>query len=79
MSVQIRATDNVGVSRVELVVDTQLIGVCSATTLPNYTCKWDTRKWGNGGWTLYARAWDQAGNLGIGAITVFVKNAKKGR
>lgn len=78
ISVKISATDNVAVTRVELVVDTQLVGVCTLGTPPVYTCKWDTRKWSNGGWTLYARAWDTAGNLGIDAITVFVSN-KKGR
>lgn len=77
ISVKIDASDNVAVTRVELVVDTQLVGVCTAGTPPVYTCKWDTRKWSSGGWTLYARAWDQAGNLGVDAITVFVSN--KGR
>ena len=78
ISVKISATDNVAVTRVELVADTQLVGICTLGTPPVYTCKWDTRKWSNGGWTLYARAWDKAGNLGVDAITVFVSN-KKGR
>jgi titin len=76
VSVTISASDNVAVSRVELVVDTQLVGVCSGKA-DVYTCKWDTRKWSNTGWTLYARVWDQAGNLGIDAITVFVSNPRK--
>jgi hypothetical protein len=74
VTVKISATDNVAVTRVELVADTQLIGACTLATPPIYTCKWDTRKFSNGGWTLYARAWDKAGNLGVNAITVFVKN-----
>jgi hypothetical protein len=76
IAVKINATDNVGVVRVELLVDTNLVGTCSVGTTFSYTCKWDTRKWSNGGWTLYARAWDSAGNLGIHAVTVFVSNGK---
>lgn len=76
ISVKISATDNVGVVRVELVVDTQLVGSCIKVTSSTYSCKWDTRKWSNGGWTLYARAWDSVGNLGTDAITVFVSNGK---
>jgi probable HAF family extracellular repeat protein len=77
VTVKISATDNVAIIRVELLVDTNLIGTCTLATPPTYTCRWDTRKWSNGGWTLYARAWDKAGNLGIDAITVFVKNGRQ--
>ena len=76
VSVQVRATDNVGIARVELLVDTRLAGACTPVTATTYSCRWDTRKWSNGGWTLYARAWDAAGNLGQASITVFVKNRK---
>lgn len=74
VSVRISATDNVAVTQVELIVDTELGGPCTLGTPPVYACRWDTRNWSNGGWTLYARAWDQAGNLGVHAITVFVQN-----
>jgi probable HAF family extracellular repeat protein len=74
VSVRISATDNLAVTQVELVVDTELGGRCTLGTAPVYTCQWDTRNWSDGGWTLYARAWDQAGNLGMHAITVFVQN-----
>lgn len=79
VSVKIRASDNLAVTTVELVVDTEFVGTCTLGTPPVYTCKWDTRKWSNGGWTLYARAWDKAGNLGVDAITVFVSNKGKNR
>jgi uncharacterized membrane protein len=77
VSVKIRASDNVGVVRVELLVDTELVGTCNLGTAQTYTCTWATRQWSNGGWTLYARAWDKAGNLGVHAITVVVKNSRK--
>jgi hypothetical protein len=77
VSVQVRATDNIAVVRVELVVDTQLAGTCTVGAAQTYACKWDTRKWSDGGWTLYARAWDKAGNLGVHAITVFVRNSRR--
>lgn len=77
VAVKIKASDNVGVVRVELVVDTELVGTCTLGTAQTYTCTWATRQWSNGGWTLYARAWDKAGNLGVHAITVVVKNSRK--
>ena len=75
--VKVDASDNVGVVRVELVVDTTLLGSCTLSTGQTYVCKWDTRRWSDGGWTLYARAWDKAGNLGIDAVSVFVRNGRR--
>jgi probable HAF family extracellular repeat protein len=76
INVTFRATDNVAVTRVELIVDNVLVG-CVAATPPTFTCRWDTRQFSNGGWTLYARAWDRAGNLGVDAITVTGNNKRK--
>jgi len=76
VNVTIRATDNLGVARVELVVGTKLAGPCTLTTSPTYSCLWDTRNWKNGSRILHARAWDAAGNLGTSNVTVTVKNRR---
>jgi chitinase len=66
------ASDNVGVSRVEFYVNGALQG--SDTSTP-YTCSWNTASLAAGSYTLTARAYDAAGNVGqSGAVTVTVVN-----
>jgi subtilisin family serine protease len=66
------ASDNVGVARVDFLVDGQLIG--SDTTAP-YSLAWDTTTAVSGSHSVVARAVDTAGNLGTsGAVGVTVSN-----
>jgi thermitase len=72
-SVSIQASDNVGVTRVELFVD----GALTATlTSAPYTYNWNTMSVPNGARTLTAKAYDQAGNVGNASpVSVTVSNA----
>ena len=66
------ATDNVGVTRVELWVDGALRG--TDTTSP-YSFAWDTTAVANGSHTLQSRAYDAANNTGSSStVTVTVNN-----
>jgi hypothetical protein len=69
VSVTVNASDNVGVTRVELYVD----GVIKSTsTSAPFTTKWNSRKASNGAHTLQCRAYDAAGNAGVSpSITVY--------
>jgi hypothetical protein len=70
------ASDDVGVSRVELYVDGVLTG--SDTTSP-YQIDWNTTTVTNGGHGLQTRAVDGAGNVGSSAVVnVTVSNATGG-
>ena len=72
ISVVTSATDNVGVTKVELYVDGVL--KTSTTTAP-YTFSWDTTTVTDGSHTLTAKAYDAAGNVGTSAgVTVTVQN-----
>jgi len=66
------ASDNVGVSSVGFYVN----GVLQRTdTTTPYTCSWNTSSLAAGSYTLTARAYDAAGNVGeSGAVTVTVVN-----
>lgn len=71
-TVQVNASDNVGVTRVELYVDTVLRG--TDTTAP-YTWSWDSTTVANGNHTILAKAYDAAGNVGASPlVTVTVNN-----
>jgi len=59
LAVNVNATDNVGVTRVDLKVNGNVIA--SDTTAP-YGFSVDTTQWANGGATLVASAYDAAGN-----------------
>jgi len=61
------ASDNVGVTRVEFLVNGAL--QCTDTTAP-YSCTWRTPAAPNKTFTLQARAFDQAGNSASAAVTV---------
>lgn len=59
------ADDNVGVDRVEFYVDGNMVG--NDTTSP-YSINWDTTSVNNGAYTLQAKAFDAAGNVGNSEI-----------
>ena len=72
VSVAATATDNVGVSRVELLVDGAQIA--SDSSAP-YQFSWNTAALSNGTHTLQARAVDAASNAGLSStLTVTVNN-----
>ena len=62
VSVKVNASDNVSVTRVELYVDGMLQGV--STSAP-FTTKWNTAKAAKGPHTLFCKAYDSAGNVGL--------------
>ncbi|MHA7630223.1 Ig-like domain-containing protein [Corallococcus sp. M7] len=66
------ASDNRAVTRVEFHDGSVLIG--TATTAP-YSENWDTVGLANGSHTLYARAYDAAGNVKVDSRNVTVDNA----
>jgi thermitase len=72
-TVTVSATDNVGVSKIELYID----GVLTATsTTGSAAFSWDTTGSANGTHTLSAKAYDAAGNIGVAAnVVVTVLNA----
>jgi glucose/arabinose dehydrogenase/regulation of enolase protein 1 (concanavalin A-like superfamily) len=55
------ASDNVGVTKVELVIDGTVKGTITSSP---YTYSWDTQGVSNGSHTILARAYDAAGNVG---------------
>jgi hypothetical protein len=59
IAVDVAATDNVGVTRVELLADNGMIASDSA---PPFSFVWDTTSVVPGKHTLRARAYDAAGN-----------------
>lgn len=68
-SVQVNASDNVGVVKNELYVDGVLTGTSS--TAP-FTIKWTTRKAAAGAHELHCKAYDAAGNATVSTpVTVF--------
>ena len=69
--VSVSATDNVGVAKVNLLVNGTL--VASTTTTP-YSFNWDSTKTPNGSVTLAAAAYDTAGNSASASETVTVSN-----
>nr|WP_250546408.1 Ig-like domain-containing protein [Geobacter sulfurreducens] len=72
VAVNATATDSVGVSKVEFYVN----GVLKATDTTNaYSYSWDTKTVANGSYTLTAKAYDTAGNVGQSStVTVAVNN-----
>jgi thermitase len=65
------ATDNVGVSRLELRIDGSLVASVNASTTSH---AWDTRLVGDGPRVLELRAFDAAGNVGTTTRSVTVSN-----
>jgi hypothetical protein len=75
ISVNVNASDNVGVTKVEWYVDGFLAG--STATLPA-SFSWKTTGATNGTHTVQAKAYDAAGNVGVSSlVTVTVQNALK--
>ena len=72
VTVTASASDAVGVTRVEFLVDGALLA--TDTTAP-YSAAWDTTAVANGAHTLTSRAFDAAGNAGTsGPVSVTVSN-----
>lgn len=65
------ATDNIGVSKVDFLVDGKLQG--TDTSSP-YTLSWDSSKVANGLHTISVTAYDAAGNTDTVGITITTKN-----
>jgi subtilisin family serine protease len=75
-TVSVNAADNIGVSKVELYKNGALYA--TATTAP-YNFFWDTTTTVNGSYSLTAKAYDAAGNLGTStAVSVTVSNTATG-
>lgn len=72
VEVSLSATDNVGVTRVELYIDGVLYGE-SASSSASFS--WETTNTTDGSYSLEARAYDAANNVGSTAITVKVQNS----
>ncbi len=74
VTVSANATDDVGVSWVQFLLDGAGLG--QRVTVPPYQVTWDTTQVANGAHTLTAQAADPAGNIGTSApVTVTVSNA----
>ena len=67
VTIMATASDNVGVTRVDFLVNGSL--QCSDTTAP-YSCNWRVPSAPNKTYQLQARAFDQAGNLGAASVQV---------
>lgn len=71
ITIQVQATDNIGVTRVEFFIDNTKIG--ELTKAP-FNLSWDTTKVSNGKHTILVKAYDKAGNSASARITVNVNN-----
>lgn len=72
VSYDVTAFDNVGVTRIEFYADNTLVG--TDTSAP-YSTLWDTTSFSNNLHTLFASAFDAAGNVGTSySVTVRVDN-----
>ena len=72
VTLEVEATDNVGVAKVEFFAGSTKLG--EATSAP-YTFSWDTTAYPDGPVTLRARAVDAAGNAAEATLQVTVANA----
>jgi hypothetical protein len=72
VTIQVNATDNVGVTSVTYTLNGSLVG--SSSTSP-FSYSWDTTRHANGGYTLTATAWDAAGNQASSSVSVTVSNS----
>ena len=72
VQVDVSANDNIGVSKVNLLIDGTLIG--TDRTAP-YQFKWDSLSYANGSNVkIVARAWDDAGNTNSDVVYVTIDN-----
>jgi len=74
VKIQVKATDNVGVLKVEYYIDGKKVG---ENTKSPYEYNWDTTQYENGNHTIQVKAYDKAGNVGNAKITVNVQNIKQ--
>ncbi|ACH38815.1 repeat-containing protein [Citrifermentans bemidjiense Bem] len=72
VTVNVAASDNVAVSKVELYLNGSIFGVVGSAP---YTLSWNTANNPNATYTLTAKAYDAAGNVGQTTSSVVVKNA----
>jgi thermitase len=70
LNVSVSATDNVGVAKVELYVDSSL---AATDTAAPYTFSLNSRKFSVGTHSLQAKAYDLSGNVGASALSSFTK------
>jgi hypothetical protein len=68
IKIQVQASDNVGISRMELYIDGVLKLVTNSSTI---SWSWNTVKVANGQHAISAKAYDGAGNAGSNSITVY--------
>lgn len=73
VNVQVSASDNTGVSTVQISVDGSPVG--TALTVAPFTYSWNTSGLTNGSHTLTATATDLAGNSTSSSVTVTVSNS----
>jgi len=68
VTIQVTASDNAGVSKIELYIDGALKAVSNSNTL-----KWsyNTSKLSKGKHIILAKAYDKVGNVGVRSITVY--------
>lgn len=72
-TIQATASDNIGVTKVEFYVNGTL--TCVDTTVPTSSCAWSVTGKPNATYSLQAKAYDTAGNVGTSSI-VTVKTSK---
>ena len=72
INVSVQATDNVGVTRLELYLDSQLV---AQSTGASAIFPLNTLSYANGSHTLQVRAYDAAGNVGTSSSSVTIKNS----
>jgi len=70
VKIKVSASDNVGVSRIELYIDGDLLAVASSSN--TLTKGWNTRKAAGGEHVISAKAYDAAGNVGAISVAVYV-------
>ncbi|WP_298273270.1 Ig-like domain-containing protein [Geobacter sp.] len=66
-TVSIAATDNIGVSKVELYLNGTLFATYGSAP---FDISWDTTKYANGSYTLTAKAYDASGNVSSAQVQV---------
>lgn len=71
VSVNVSATDNVGVTKVDLYVGSTLL---ASDILAPYSFSWDTQSRPDGATTLNAKAFDAAGNVASSSVNVTIAN-----
>lgn len=74
VTISFSATDNVGVTRMELFIDGASLGIVASSTAD---IPWDTTRYSSGPHLVTARAWDAAGNMGEAPpVNVTVNNKR---